>query len=315
MTLFGALGIFAARLSNATMEVGSEIFVTAVLLYIIANQSCFIILSAIERYMSLNRKANKTSTFRFGICIIIIIPTGTSGAIGGAGAREGKVVGIRVIPTVVFGTVVITWILIVLFFRKAKRLARTVVPIKEESQSNIDMVNHSFHLSASDMPLYKNGKVAIEPAIGQAENTQAFRKISNANHSELEAVKFLRSCLKRSGQTLADSAKRNVCFYIGKEVEIWRREKVLRRIEKEKETALKCILMLLCYIVCFFPLSFLCCFQEGLSYRNVQVRLCCALAALFVIFDPTIYILRVNSGALAEFFRRKIGREVQEAVQ
>jgi len=279
MLLIGTLGIISARLSNATGEVGVEIFLFAFIVYMITTSTFCFLAIGFEIRTSLLRKGRTKLLLRICLGIIIISPICTSGAAVGLGAKHGQLIGSQALSITVFIAVFLSSIFLVSIFCKAKVLANAISPIFEQQGDGADALTVAFSKNADD--------ILPGPSTDQR---------NEGNNNKVFARQSLKSNLKKKG-SVKEATPRTVCFLIGREMEIWHREKEVRRIEKERNKALLFLILLLCYGVCFMPFCFVLLYHGTFSIRILACRVAYISAALFAIIEPIAYVLYIDAQA------------------
>lgn len=271
--LLGTLGVLAARLSNASVEAGLEVFLFSVIVYIITTVTLSYFSMVLEMTISLSRKLDKQFWLRFCLALIAFSPMGTSGAIAGVSSNQGRLVGAKSISVTLIIIAVLSLVFIFLFLRKARLLQIAISPIFEQ---------HSKVAANTKNDGLKNH---IDP-----QSVHDVRDGTGANENRIAVTHSLKSSLRRTEPTLKDAAQRSVCFFIGKETEIWRREKEIRRIEKERDKALLFIVLMLCYSFCFVPFCFVLLWSRSFSLQSLGCRIGYTIAASFAILEPVVYL-------------------------
>ena len=275
--LIGTLGIIAARLSNVSGEVGVDIFLVALIWYLITTVTFCFIAIGLEIFASLLRKGNVNILLRVCLGLIVLSPICTTAIVVGLSAKEGQLIGTHVLSIMIFVAVILSSIFVVIILRKAKFLATAISPIFEQ-QSN----------DRNDVEVNSpKGSVAIHPGPSANEDIET-------NNNKIVAMQSLKSNLKKTEKSMKEFAHRSVCFLIGRETEIWHRQKEIRRIERERDKAVLFLVLLLCYSICFLPFGFLLLYHGTFSIQNLACRIAYVSAAFFAIIEPTVYILYIN---------------------
>ena len=275
--LLGTLGILAAQLSNASGEVGVDIFLFTVLVYVITAVSLCFISMALEMSMSLLRKAKIKVLLRCCLGLIVLLPISTSGMVRGISGGEARMMGTHVLSAYVILSITLSSIFLVAFLRKAKLLAIAIFPICDQQYKEAGNV-------VSNMPKDDIKVLPESPA----------EVCNESNNNTMMVRQSLKSSLKKTENGLREAVHRSVCFLIGKETEVWRKEKEIRRIEKERDKALLFIILLLCYSVCFLPFCSVLLYHGTFSLQILACRITYALATLFAIVEPIVYLLYMN---------------------
>lgn len=276
--LLATLGILAARLSKASIKTGVDIFLFTVAVYVVTAVSFSFMSMILEMGTSLSRKFNTKILLQLCIAFIVFSPLCTSGLIGGFSAKEGALIGIYVIPMTVMTMVIMSAMFIALFFRKAKLLEIAISPIFQDSLGgNISRLENDTAVLAGPTTIQDMESPPQENVVKES----------------------LKSSLKRKEDTLKDVAQRSVCFLIGKETEIWRKEKEIRRIEKERDKALIFIVLLLCYSICFLPLCCILLYYGEFSLELLGCKIAYSISASFAVVEPIVYIVYMNCKKLA----------------
>lgn len=134
ISLLSSLGLLAARISrSSSLEVGIEIFLLVVIVYLIANLTCCFIAMTIDRVLSLYRKTYRKSILHVCVWLNLLVPIATSGTLGAIGAHKKQIAGAELIPVLVIFTVISSWLSICLFLRKVRRMLMVVMPLNEDT--------------------------------------------------------------------------------------------------------------------------------------------------------------------------------------
>ena len=273
----GTLGILAAQLSNVSGEVGIDIFLAALIWYLITTVTFCFIAIGLEIFTSLLRKGNFNTLLRVCLSLIVLSPICTTAIVVGLSAKEGQLIGTYVLSIMVFAAVILSSIFVVAIFRKARFLATAISPVFEHQNND----GNDIEVNSS-----QDGQT-IHPGSSVNEDEET-------NNNKIVVMQSLKSNLKKTENSMKEFAHRSVCFLIGRETEIWHKQKEILRIEREREKAVSFLLLLLCYSICFVPFSFILLYHGTFSIRNLACRIAYVSAALFVIIEPTVYILYIN---------------------
>ena len=277
VSLIGTLGILAARLSNASGEIGVDIFLLTLIVYLITAVSFCFIAICIEICTSLLRRGKVNVFLRLCLGLIILSPISISGIVIGLSAKEGQLVGTCIAPMAILIVVISSIVFLVGIFRKAKLLANAISPVPE--QQNMD----------------KNDVVVNFPKGSGTINSDAITdERQETNNNKILVRQSLRSNLKKTDERLRDGAHRSVCFLIGIETEIWHKEKEFRRIEKERGKAVLFLAMFVCFSVCFLPFGFVLLYHGTFSIHILACRIAYVPAVLFTVIEPITYMLCIN---------------------